>query len=107
MEAMVGDLNISERKNISTLDYLSHSRTHILQGTQIGLNKFLALCKVFNAQLVAQLDYRDVSATYFFVKRSLSTSGKGRSIDPFMIIGAFSLLMLGLLEQQQKLPEMI
>jgi len=25
---MVGDLNISERQNISTLDYLSHSHTH-------------------------------------------------------------------------------
>ena len=55
MEAMVGDLNLSEGQNISRLDYLSHSHTHthILQGTQTGLNKFLALCKIFNARLVA------------------------------------------------------
>ena len=56
---MVGDLNLSERQNISRLDYLSHSHTHthILQGTQTDLNKFLTICKVFNAQLVTQLDF--------------------------------------------------
>ena len=92
MEAMVGDLNLSERQNISTLDYLSHSHTHthILQGTQTGLNKFLTICKVFNAQLVAQLDYQDVSCFLFLVKRSLSTSVEGRTIDPFMIGGVFA-----------------
>jgi len=94
MEAMVGDLNLSEGQNISRLDYLSHSHTHththILQGTQTGLNKFLALCKVSNAQLVAQLDYQDVSCFLFLVKRSLSTSVEGRTIDPFMIGGVFA-----------------
>jgi len=67
-----------------------HTHTHILQGTQTGLNKFLALCKVFNAQLDAQLDYQDVSCFLFFVKRSLSTSVEGRTIDPFMIGGVFA-----------------